>query len=80
VRGNIALPPSEIKAEAAEAGFEAIELIAVEGFANAMDLHAVLKSKKQRDLLLEYIRKTERVPELMGLSGHFFAVARKKGG
>ena len=72
--------PGELKAEVTEAGFEDIELIAVEGFANAMDSHAMLKSEKQRELLLEYIRRTERVPELMGLSGHFFAAARKEGG
>ena len=71
--------PGELAAEVAEAGFEDIELIAVEGFANAMDSHAILKNKKQRELLLEYIRRTERVPELMGISGHFFAVGRKQG-
>ena len=70
--------PGELEAEVAGAGFGNIELIAVEGFANAMDSHAILKDKKQRELLLEYIRKTERVPELMGISGHFFAVARKE--
>jgi len=72
--------PDELESEAAQAGFENIELIAVEGFANAMDSHAILKNKKQRELLLEYIRKTERVPELMGISGHFFAVGKKQGG
>jgi len=72
--------PGGLEAEAAEAGFERIELIAVEGFANAMDSHAILKNKKLRELLLEYIRRTERVPELMGISGHFFAAARKQGG
>ena len=69
--------PGELEAEVVEAGFENIELIAVEGFANAMDSHAILKNKKQRELLLEYIRRTERVPELMGISGHFFAAAQK---
>jgi len=69
--------PGELEAEVAEAGFGNIELIAVEGFANAMDSHAILKDKKQGELLLEYIRKTERVPELMGISGHFFATAQK---
>jgi len=29
------------------------------------------------DLLLEYIRRTERTPELMGISGHLFAITRK---
>ena len=69
--------PGGLAAEVAEAGFEDVELIAVEGFANAMDSHAILKNKKQRELLLEYIRRTERVPELMGISGHFFAAAKK---
>ena len=69
--------PGELEAEVAEAGFGNIELIAVEGFANAMDSHAILKNKKQRELLLEYIRRTEGVPELMGISGHFFAAAQK---
>jgi len=69
--------PAELEAEAAESGFEHIELIAVEGFANALDSHGILKNKRQRELLLEYIRRTERIPELMGISGHFFAVAKK---
>jgi len=67
--------PGELEAEVALAGFKNIELIAVEGFANAMDSHAILKNKKQRELLLEYIRRTEGVPELMGISGHFIAIA-----
>jgi len=69
--------PWELAAEVAGAGFGDVELIAVEGFANALDTDAIMKNKKQEDLLLECIRKTERVPELMGISGHFFAVAKK---
>jgi len=72
--------PDELAAEVAQAGFGNIELIAVEGFANAMDSHAILKDKKQGELLLEYIRRTEHVPELMGISGHFFAKAQKPQG
>ena len=69
--------PGDIKNEMAALGFCNVDIIAVEGFANALDSDKILKNEQQANLLLEYIRKTERVPELMGVSGHFFAIARK---
>lgn len=51
--------------------FPDVELFAVEGFANALD------SKADIEVILKYLRMTERVPELMGVSSHFLAVCKK---
>jgi len=32
---------------------------------------------KKHNLSLASLHKTERIPELMGISGHFFAIANK---
>jgi len=69
--------PSDIESEMMAAGFSGVDLIAVEGFARAANVAELLKDETQTNLLLEYIKKTERVPELMGMSDHFFAVTRK---
>jgi len=69
--------PSDIQDELTATGFSNIDIIAVEGFANALDSDEMLKNEKHANLLLEYIRKTEHIPELMGISGHFFAVTHK---
>ena len=69
--------PDELKNELIDTGFKNVDIIAIEGFANALDSDEILKNEKLRTLLLEYIRKTENIPELMGISGHFFAISRK---
>jgi len=69
--------PSELADEVAQAGFDDVDLIAIEGFARAVNADELLKNEKHTKALLEYIRKTERVPEMMGVSDHFFAVSRK---
>jgi hypothetical protein len=69
--------PGDIKNEMIASGFCDVDIVAVEGFANALDSDEILKNEKQANLLFEYIRKTERIPELMGISGHFFAIANK---
>jgi SAM-dependent methyltransferase len=69
--------PNDIKSEITNSGFYNVDIVAVEGFANALDSDEILKNEQQANLLLEYIRRTERVPELMGISGHFFAITHK---
>jgi len=69
--------PSDIQKELKESGFEQVELIAIEGFARAVNTEEILKNENHRELLLEYIRKTESRPEIMGMSDHFFAITRK---
>ena len=69
--------PCELENELTASGFDDIDIIAVEGFARAVNVDEFLKNEERTNLLLEYIRKIERVPELMGMSDHFFAVTRK---
>ena len=52
--------------------FEDVNLFAIEGFASAID------TKVDLDVVLKYIKMTERVPELMGISSHILAVCIKK--
>ena len=70
--------PSEINDELEESGFSNIELIAVEGFANALNTDELFRDQEIAPHLLEYLRKTESAPELIGISGHIIAVGRKK--
>ena len=65
-----------IKNELIFAGFSDIDLIAVEGFARAVNTAELLKNEEHTRLLLKYIKRTERAPELMGISDRFFAITR----
>lgn len=70
--------PDELADEVAEAGLELAALIAVEGIAFALgDVSERLADPVERELLFETIRKTESVPELLGVGPHFLAVARR---
>ena len=69
--------PSDITDELKTSGFDDIDLVAVEGFARAVNTDELLKNEVHTRLLLEYIRRTERAHELMGMSDHFFAITRK---
>jgi len=69
--------PNDIKNELITSGFSDIDLISVEGFARAVNTDELLKNAEHKNLFLEYIKRTERVPELMGMADHFFAITRK---
>ena len=69
--------PDEIKAELEDSGYSNVELIAIEGIANALDTDELSRNQDIAPYLLEYLKKTESIPELLGVSGHIFAVARK---
>jgi len=69
--------PDEIKAELEDSGFSDVELIAVEGIANALNTDELSRDMEISPYLLEYLKKTESVPELLGVSGHIIAIGRK---
>lgn len=67
--------PDDIRRDMRRAGFSDIDVIAVEGFGTMLDSRALLADEKMAPLLLEYLGKTERVPELLGVSAHLLAVS-----
>ena len=72
--------PDELRAEIEGAGLECLDLVSVEGIAFALsDLEERLANELDREVLLDAARALERVPELLGLSPHMVATARKGG-
>ena len=70
--------PAELEAEVRAAGLELVDLVGVEGVAFALDgLEDRLADPAARTALLDSARALERVPELMGLSPHLVATARR---
>ncbi len=70
--------PDEIVKEMEEAGFIDVTLIAVESFANILDVNHFLSDERRKELLLKYIRVTESNPDLIGLSCHYVAIGKKR--
>jgi SAM-dependent methyltransferase len=70
--------PDELRAEIAEAGLELLDLVGLEGVSFALgDLDERWEDPALREVLLEVARRVERVPELLGLSPHMLATARR---
>jgi SAM-dependent methyltransferase len=70
--------PEELAAEVREAGLELQDLVGVEGVAFALgDLDARLADPRARSVVLDAARALERVPELLGVSPHLLATARR---
>jgi len=69
--------PDLMADELAQAGFAEISLVAVEGFANAVHADAFLGDENRTSLLLQYIRSTESIRDLLGVSDHFMAIGTK---
>ncbi|MDI2032066.1 methyltransferase domain-containing protein [Saccharopolyspora sp. TS4A08] len=69
--------PSDLRDEVADAGFRAIELVAVESAAAWATDTRRLADPRHRDAVLKAIRRVESVPELLGASPHLMAIARK---
>jgi SAM-dependent methyltransferase len=70
--------PGQLRAEVAGAGFDVIDLVAVEGLAFALpDLEARMADPAGRKVVLDSARALERVPELMGLGAHLLVTARR---
>jgi len=71
--------PDELVAELSEAGFELVELVAVEGPGwLARDFERLWNDPQQRERLLALLRRVEREPSLIGASSHILAIARKR--
>jgi SAM-dependent methyltransferase len=70
--------PEELRDEVLAAGLELVDLVGVEGIAFALsDLEERLGEPALREIVLDAARALERVPELLGLSPHLLATARR---
>lgn len=70
--------PELIIEELKRAGFTDISLIPVEGFAQILDVNDLFNNQQRKELLLKYIKETENISSLLGVSGHFIAVGVKQ--
>jgi SAM-dependent methyltransferase len=70
--------PADLETEVREAGLDLLDLVGVEGVAFALDdLDGRLADPAGRAAVLDSARALERVPELLGLSPHLLATARR---
>ena len=70
--------PDELANELTEAGFELIELVAVEGPGwLASEFDQIWNIPERRERLLAALRKVEHEPALLGASSHILAIGRK---
>jgi ubiquinone/menaquinone biosynthesis C-methylase UbiE len=70
--------PEELAAEVREAGFDSIEISAVEGPVwSAAFFREAWNDPAQRQSLMDFLALIEREPSLLGASGHLLAVARQ---
>ena len=61
------------------AGLDMVDLVGVEGIAFALsDLEERLQDPALREIVLDAARALERIPELLGLSPHLLATARRQ--
>lgn len=70
--------PDELRDEVLAAGLDLVDLVGVEGIAFALsDLGERLQEPAQREIVVDAARALERIPELLGLSPHLLATARR---
>jgi len=70
--------PGELSRDFLAAGFQVIELVAIEGPGwLARDFDRLWNDPAQRERLLAAVRKVEREPSVLGASSHIMAVGRK---
>ena len=70
--------PEELAGEAREAGFPAVEVLAVEGPVwSAAGFEAAWSDRVLRTMLMEFLSAIEREPSIVGASAHFLGVARR---
>ena len=70
--------PEELAAELAEAGFEPVEVVAIEGPGwLARDFEGIWNDQGRRERLLALLRTVEHEPALIGASSHLMAIGRK---
>ena len=71
--------PDELRDELEEAGFERVELVAVEGVGPFLpDLQARLDDRARRDQLLGDLEAIEHEASLLGASAHLLAISWKR--
>jgi SAM-dependent methyltransferase len=72
--------PGELSREFLAAGFQVVELVAIEGPGwLARDFEKLWNDPAQRERLLAAVRKVEREPSIIGASAHIMAIGRKRG-
>jgi SAM-dependent methyltransferase len=70
--------PEELAQEVLDAGFGDVRLAAVEGPVwSGEGIRKACGDRVQRERLLEFLRKVESEPSILGASAHFLAIARK---
>jgi len=70
--------PEELAAELAEAVFEPVEVMAIEGPGwLARDFDRIWNDQQRRERLLALLRTVEHEPALIGASSHIMAIGRK---
>lgn len=70
--------PGELSREFLSAGFQVVELAAIEGPGwLARDFEKLWDDPAQRERLLAAVRKVEREPSIIGASSHIMAIGRK---
>ena len=70
--------PGELSRELLEAGFQVVEIAAIEGPGwIARDFERLWNDPIQRERLLATVRKVEREPSILGASSHIMAIGRK---
>lgn len=69
--------PDSLRDEIAEAGFDAVRVLAVEGIAATVDVDDALDDPARRATMLRAIRRVETDPSILGVSPHLMGVATK---
>jgi ubiquinone/menaquinone biosynthesis C-methylase UbiE len=70
--------PGELSRELLAAGFQVLEVVAIEGPGwLARDFDRIWSDPVQRERLLASVRKVEREPSVLGASAHIMSVGRK---
>lgn len=70
--------PGELSRELLAAGFQVVELVAIEGPGwLARDFDRLWNNATQRERLLAAVRKVEREPSVLGASMHIMAIGKK---
>jgi hypothetical protein len=71
--------PDDLRAEILDAQLDLASLVSVEGIAFALaDVDGRVDDQHERALLTDVLRELESVPELLGVSPHLLATARKR--
>ena len=70
--------PGEMSRELLAAGFQVVEIVAIEGPAwLAKDFDRLWNDPDQRERLLAVVRKVEKEPSILGATAHIMAIGRK---